>query len=125
MKKVPRITEAEWMVMKAIWLNSPCSAQEVIERLAKTSDWTPATIKTLLNRLVRKEALEFEKEGKAYRYTPAYDEEQFKAAEADSFIARIFDGSLTPMLAHFVRSRKLSAGELSELEQILKSKKKP
>ena len=124
MKKVPRVSGAEWLVLKAVWQQAPCSAQEVTERLAKSADWTTATIKTLLNRLMRKGALEFEKEGKAYFYSPAFAEEEFKAAEAESFISRIFDGSLTPMLAHFVKSRKLSEAELSELEKILKAKKR-
>jgi BlaI family penicillinase repressor len=124
MKKVPRVSEAEWLVLRAVWEKSPCPAQEVIERLAVSTDWSVATIKTLLNRLVKKGALDFKQEGKAYWYSPAFGEEQFKAAEAESFISRIFDGSLTPMVAHFVRSRKLSAAELAELERILKLKRK-
>ena len=124
MKKMPRISQGEWSVMKAVWEGAPCSAQEVIERLAGREDWSEATIKTLLNRLVKKRALNFAKVGKAYRYSPAYSEAQLCGAEAESFLARIFDGALTPMLAHFVKSRKLSATELAELEQILKSKKK-
>ena len=124
MKKIPRISEGEWLVMKAVWEQSPCLAQEVISRLADKADWSAPTVKTLLNRLVRKGALRFVREGKAYWYSPAYGEEQLRTAEAESFITRIFDWSLTPMVAHFVRSRKLSASELAELERILKTKKK-
>jgi BlaI family penicillinase repressor len=124
MKKIPRIAESEWLVMKAVWENPPCLAQEVIGRLAGRVGWSAATVKTLLNRLVKKGALRFEKAGRAYRYSPVYHEEQLRAAEAESFLSRIFDGSLTPLLAHFVNSRKLSAAELAELEQILKSKKR-
>ncbi|MDR0534358.1 MAG: BlaI/MecI/CopY family transcriptional regulator [Verrucomicrobiales bacterium] len=124
MKNIPRVSEGEWLVMKAVWEKSPCLAQEVIERLVDKTDWSVATIKTLLNRLVKKGALQFEKEGKAYWYSPAYDEKQLRSVESESFLSRIFDGSLTPMLAHFVNSRKLSVAELAELEKILKSKKK-
>ncbi|MDR1305785.1 MAG: BlaI/MecI/CopY family transcriptional regulator [Verrucomicrobiales bacterium] len=124
MKHIPRISASEWLVMKAVWEQAPCLAQEVIERLERKTAWSAATVKTLLNRLVKKGALQFEQEGKAYWYLPAYDEEQLRSAEAESFLSRIFGGSLTPMLAHFVNSRKLSAAELAELEKILKSKKK-
>ncbi|MDR1191381.1 MAG: BlaI/MecI/CopY family transcriptional regulator [Verrucomicrobiales bacterium] len=124
MKKIPRISEGEWLVMKAVWEKSPCPAQEVMARLAGKTDWSAATVKTLLNRLVKKQALRFAREGKAYWYSPAYDAEQLRSAEAESFLRRIFDGALTPLVAHFVRSRKLSAAELAELERILRAKKK-
>jgi len=106
--------------MKAIWKRPGCPAQEIVEALSSSTDWGPATIKTLLNRLLRKKALRFERSGKAYLYFPAFPEEAFKAAEADSFVARIFDGNLSPMLAHFAKSRRLSKNDLNELQSILR-----
>jgi predicted transcriptional regulator len=92
-------------------------------RPARTK-WGPATIKTLLNRLISKGALHFEKNGKSYLYSPAYTEEEFRAAEADSFLHRIFDGALSPMISHFVRSRRLTPKELDSLEKILRERRK-
>ena len=123
MKAAPRISEAEWEVMKVVWKKSPCLAQDIIEALSDSSKWSPATIKTLLNRLMTKGALRFEKTGKSYLYSPAYTEEECRAAEADSFLRRVFDGALSPMLSHFVQSRRLSAKELDSLEKILKERK--
>ena len=123
MKLAPRISEAEWEVMKVIWKKSPSRAQEIIQALAATAKWEPATIKTLLNRLIGKGALRFEKEGKSYLYSSAYTEEEFRAAEADSFLDRVFDGGLSPMLSHFVRSRSLTPKDLETLEKLLREKK--
>ena len=123
MKKAPHISEAEWEVMKVIWKRRSCSAQHVIDDLAATTTWSATTIKTLLNRLLRKGALRFEKNGKAYLYFPACTEEQCRSREAESFLDRVFDGALSPMLAHFVRSRQLSKKDLHDLERILKEKK--
>jgi len=124
MKAAPRVSEAEWEVMKAIWRRGPCSAADVITELTPGSGWQPATIKTLLTRLVAKRALRFEKNGRAYLYSPAVSEDELKRAEADSFLERVFDGGLSPMLAHFVKSRRLSAKELGDLEAILRDGKK-
>ena len=124
MKAAPRISEAEWAVMKVIWRKSPCLAQEIIQALSARTKWGPATIKTLLNRLISKGALHFEKNGKSYLYSPAYTEEEFRAAEADSFLHRIFDGALSPMISHFVRSRRLTPKELDSLEKILRERRK-
>ena len=121
MKEAPRISEAEWEVMKVLWKKSPALAQDIIQALTTaTARWSPATVKTMLNRLVGKGALQYERTGKSYLYSPAVAEAQCRAAEADSFLNRVFDGSLSPMLSHFVRSRRLSQKDLDSLEQILR-----
>jgi BlaI family penicillinase repressor len=123
MKDEPHISGAEWEVMKVVWRNRFCSAQQVIEALASPSKWSPATVKTLLNRLLRKGVLEFKKNGKSYLYSAARTEEQCRRVETESFLDRVFDGELSPMLAHFTRTRRLSKSDLRELERILKEHK--
>ena len=124
MKAAIRISEAEWEVMKIIWRrSSPWLAQEIIQALAPSATWSSATVKTMLNRLVGKGALRFERQGKAYLYSPAVTEARCRATEANSFLERVFDGSLSPLLAHFVRSRRLTKKELESLEQILREQK--
>jgi BlaI family penicillinase repressor len=118
--KIPRISDAEWEVMKVIWPKSPCSAHEVVSALAPAKAWSVGTIKTLLNRLHSKGALRFEKVGKSYLYYPCVSEEGLRAAETESFVDRVFDGALSPMVAHFARSRKLTAQDLDGLERILR-----
>jgi BlaI family penicillinase repressor len=118
--KIPRISDAEWEVMKVIWQKPPCSAATVISALVPLKHWSVGTIKTLLNRLHSKGALRFDKVGKSYLYYPAVAEDRIRAAETDSFIDRVFDGALSPMIAHFVHSGKLSDKDLDELEKILR-----
>ena len=66
MKEASRISEAEWEVMKVVWKQaSPSLAQDIIQALAQSTTWSPATIKTMLNRLVGKGALQFERTGKS------------------------------------------------------------
>jgi BlaI family penicillinase repressor len=121
MKKVPRISETEWEVMKVVWAQSPCSAGQIIEALThRDSTWHPKTVKAFLNRLVRKRVLGFKKEGRAYLYRPVVKEEDCVAAASASFLERVFGGSLKPMLAHFVERKKLSEEEIRELRRVLK-----
>lgn len=121
---LPRITDAEWEVMKVVWRQAPCSAHDVVAALASSKTWSVGTIKTLLNRLHSKGALRFEKIGKSYLYHPAVTEDRLRNAEAESFLDRIFDGALSPMIRHLARARKLSEQDLNELEQILKKGRK-
>ena len=119
MKNIPKISEAEFEVMKAAWEKSPITANEIAEKLTPTTDWNPKTVKTLISRLVKKGALGFEAEGKTYLYFPIVKKEECLAEEAESFLNRVFDGSLMPMLAHFAQARKLSSTEIATLRDIL------
>ena len=61
-----QISDAEWIVMNLIWSSSPIEAADIIDRIAADNDWSPATVKTMLQRLVRKGALATEQNGKKY-----------------------------------------------------------
>ena len=122
MNSTPKISETEWEVMKVLWAKSPLSAGEIIAQLAAQDDWHPKTAKTLLNRLVKKKALGFEPDGRAYRYHPLVREADCVRAVSDSFLERVFGGSLTPMLAHFVERKKMSAEQIKELKRLLDRK---
>ena len=109
--------------MKVVWANGPCSAGQIIEALTRHDPtWHPKTVKAFLNRLVRKGALGFRKEGRAYLYRPLAKEEDCVAAASVSFLERVFGGSLKPMLAHFVEQRKLSDEEIRELKRLLNNR---
>ena len=123
MKKAPRISETEWEVMKVVWAQAPCSAGQIIEALTRRDPtWHPKTVRAFLNRLVRKGALGFKKEGRAYFYRAVVKEEDCVSAASASFLERVFGGSLMPMLAHFVERKKLSEEEIHELRRLLKNK---
>ena len=64
MEKLPKISESEQIVMKSIWAENPVTANQIIEVLSETTNWKPNTIKTLVNRLVNKGAVGFEKRGR-------------------------------------------------------------
>jgi BlaI family penicillinase repressor len=125
MSKLPKISDMEWEVMKVIWQDFPVSAGEVIDRLGvQNSKWHPRTVKTLLNRLVGKKALGFKKEGRAYLYRPLVSEKECVRVASESFLDRVFGGSLKPMLAHMIEQRRLSPSEIEDLKRILEGKEK-
>jgi len=124
MADLPSISDAEWEVMNVLWDQSPLMANEVVERLAGRKGWSPRTVKTLLNRLVGKRALEFKAQGKRYLYRPAVGREQCVRAESRSFLSRVFAGSAGPMLVQFVSQADLTPDEIAELQRVLKAKGK-
>ena len=120
MSALPRISETEWEIMRVVWGKSPITAAEIIEELAKSdSSWHPVTAKTLINRLVKKGALGFDQEGRAYLYRPLVSEQDCISAVSSSFIERVFGGSLSGLVAHFVEGRKLSPKQLRDLRKVM------
>jgi len=123
MKNLPKISEAEWEVMRVLWARSPRSANEVIEALDPLTHWKPKTIRTLINRLVKKEALGFEKDGREHRYYPRIKESECVRAESRSFLKRVYGGAAAPMLVNLLQDEALSPEEISELRRLLDERK--
>ena len=122
MQGIPKISESEWLVMKLLWSDSPATANGIVESLAKTTTWKPKTIKTLLNRLVKKEALGYEKKGRTYHYYPLVAEAECVKAESYCFLRRVYGGATKPMLAAFLENEDLSREDIKELKCILDKK---
>ena len=122
--KPPQIPESEWKVMKILWASTdPLPAHQIVQELSRTEQWQPKTIKTLLNRLLKKRAISFNKDRNRYLYYPVVSEAACIKAESESFLKRYFDGALQPMLVHFVRRKKLKPSEIRELKKLLDSQK--
>jgi BlaI family penicillinase repressor len=125
MVKLPRISDAEWVVMQVLWSRPGRTAEEVVDALKGNVAWSDRTIRTLINRLLRKKALTYEKEGRRYRYWPAVGQEQCVRQERRSFLHRVYGGTVTPMLAAFIEDARLSAEDVEELKRMLDRKGKP
>jgi len=122
MKKMPRISEAEWEVMKILWERSPQTANDVVEALSRRTHWQRETIRTLINRLVQKKAIRFEKQGRQYHYYPTVAEAECIKAQTRSFLRRFRAGAVEPMLAALVEEERLSAEQIARLKEILDGK---
>jgi len=116
MDKLPEISEAEHQVMKIIWNDNPITAMEIIRNLTRITDWKPNTIKTFINRLLKKGAVGYEKSGKEYNYYPLIEEADFVKSESRLFLNRIFGGSLKPMLVTMVENEDLTLEDIEDLK---------
>ena len=124
MAKQIRISESEWQVMELLWEKAPQLGSEIVSELAPRHDWSGNTVKTLLNRLVKKGALRFKEEGRAYLYQPAVHQAQCVREESRRFMDRVFGGSAAPLLMHFIEDAELSEDEIKELKRLLDRKGK-
>lgn len=116
-----KISEAEKSVMEVLWRESPISSAQVFEKLT-TRQWSEKTVKTFLNRLVKKGVVSFQKDGRRYLYEPLMAREVFVAQESQGFLNRVFKGDVNALLSNFVQNESLSEEQLSKLKHLLDSK---
>lgn len=117
----PQISDAEWEVMKALWEHSPVSVNDLSRHLAGTG-WHPKTIRTMLIRLRKKGAVDCKVRDGVYHYFPKLSKQECLRSATRSFVDRLFDGALAPMIAHFADSRPLTVEEKRELKKLLDRK---
>ncbi len=120
MKEMPQISDSEWKVMNVLWTESPVTANQVMDKVAM--DWKPTTVKTLLSRLVKKEAVGFKENNRTYLYYPLINEEEYVKAESKTFLKKVYGGGLKAMLINFLEIERLSDEEINELKRILDKK---
>ena len=123
MPKTRSISEAEWKIMKLLWRKAPQPAYDLAQTLAHTDQWSQRMVKTLLNRLLRKGAVGFKTYKNLYLYYPLVSEEACVLEESESFLERVFNGSLSLMLVHYARNKKLSKSEINALKKIIDEQK--
>ena len=114
-----QISDAEWEVMKALWAHAPISVNDLCTHLAPAKQWHPKTVRTMLIRLTKKRVVAAKVKDGVYHYSPIVSREDCSRSAADSFLNRVFDGALAPMVAHFASRRPLSVEERRELEKLL------
>ena len=124
MSEIPKISNAEWEVMKIIWNNSEITSINIIQELKDKVEWKPATVKTLINRLLNKNAIGFNKLSSEYLYFPLVSEDECIKLESQSFINKVFNGSIKSMLLTFANQNEISETDINELKNILNQSSK-
>lgn len=115
------ISDAEWEVMKALWAHAPITVNDLCSHLAPANQWHPKTVRTMLIRLTKKRVVAAKVKDGIYHYSALVSRDDCTRSATHSFIDRVFDGALAPMVAHFASRRPLSADERRELEKLLAS----
>ncbi|RAK56538.1 BlaI/MecI/CopY family transcriptional regulator [Phenylobacterium deserti] len=120
MTDTPRISAGESQVMEALWSSGPLSADEIVRQVAPAQGWGEATVKTLINRLLKKKALVSERSEGRTLYRPLISREAYLTEESQGLLDRLFGGRLAPMVAHFARQQQLSPEEMAQLKRLIR-----
>lgn len=119
-----KVADTELIILKILWVESPLTIGQIISRAQQHTEWHDNTIKTIVTRLLKKELVGRNKDGKQFFYYPIIEQSNVINDESESFLGRFFEGRLSPLVAHFAQSKKISDKELKEIEAILEEMKK-
>jgi BlaI family penicillinase repressor len=117
--KTVSISAAESVIMEALWKQNPLTAEDIVSLVAREQEWTEATVRTLLNRLLKKKAIAATKDGRKYLYQPVMKRADWVQEESQSLLDRLFDGKLAPLVTHFSQRKKLSREDIRELKRLI------
>jgi BlaI family penicillinase repressor len=113
------ISDSEAVVMEVLWTEQPLAAEDVVARLAGRAEWAEPTIKTLLNRLLKKGAVRADRDGRRYLYSPVLTRDAWVASQSEGVLDRLFGGRVAPLVAHFSERGKLSQADIDELRRLV------
>ncbi|MDH5106777.1 CopY/TcrY family copper transport repressor [Lentilactobacillus diolivorans] len=118
------ISDSEWEVMRAIWTLKRVTSHELIGLMDKARGWSESTTKTLLNRLIKKNAVQKIGTGRPFSYAPAVGEQDSMTAAANDLFDHMCAMQAGTTLANVIESRDLSQDDIKNLQQILAQKAK-
>lgn len=113
------ITEAESQIMQALWRKTPLTADEIVADVRARQPWAEATVKTLINRLLKKQAIQSERVDGRHQYVPLVAHANYVQDESQGLLDRLFEGQLAPLVAHFAQNRKLKPDEIARLKKLI------
>jgi BlaI family penicillinase repressor len=116
-----KLTQAEWQIMNALWEKHPATARDIMSRLPKDVKWAYTTLKTMLSRLVEKEAVSEEKNANTSIYEPLISQRKARLSAFRQLLDQSFDGAMGPLMHFMLQEQKLNAKQKKELIEILQN----
>ena len=118
------LSEAEWKVMDRVWAAHPATARSVLDEVVHETGWAYTTVKTMLDRLVKKGVLREKKRDGTSQYVPRLSRKKARASALRALVDRAFGGAVGPMMSCLVEDEKLSKRDRDELRRMLKDEGK-
>ncbi len=119
-KQAINILDSEWSIMRVVWKLEVCAAPTVQEELQEERGWAYTTIKTMMDRMVKKGLLKSQRMRNLYLYSAAVTQVQARRNEIMRAVKRAFDGTLTPMMQFLIENDELTENEYQQLEEMIK-----
>ena len=113
------ISNSEWNIMKILWQTPKLTLRQIYEKTGAAEGWSYTTVRTLVTRLVEKEAVAADKSGANFKYYPLLSENECKNSEVKNFIDKVFDGKKSTLMVSLTKDSKLTEEETKTLMSLI------
>ena len=113
------ISNSEWKIMKILWQTPKLTLRQIYEKTGAAEGWSYTTVRTLVTRLVEKEAVAADKSGANFKYYPLLSENEYKNSEVKNFIDKVFDGKKSTLMVSLTKDSKLTEEETKTLMSLI------
>ena len=113
------VSGAEWNIMESLWAYSPKGGSQIVSDMQKRTGWSRSTTLTMLRRMTEKGLISCEDNGQMKTYSPLVAREDAVKSETESFLNRVYNGSISMLVSAFADRNRLSKEEIEELRKIL------
>lgn len=114
------LTPTEWHLMECLWDHSPRTGREAVEWMSAAQGWSRSTTLTMLRRMTAKGLIQCTESGGMHAYSPLLPREEAVLRETDSFLGRVYRGSVGTLLSALTERQSLSKEEIDELYAIIR-----
>ena len=124
MNKQVKLSESEWYIMNVLWEGGTSEVgvlelKEITKSLKAQTGWSSGTVRTMLLRLIDKGAVQVDQTTGVYKYSAELKREKCVKEETDSFLDRIYKGSISQFVACFAREGNISKKEREEIMELI------
>ena len=114
------LTPTEWHLMECLWELAPRTGREAAEYMAQSQGWSRSTTLTLLRRMSAKGFIDCYEENGVNVYSPMIARKEAAVRETDSFLSRVYRGSVSTLLSAVTQRQSLTRSEIDELYDIIR-----
>lgn len=113
------LTPTEWNLMECLWVSAPRTGREAVEYMKASQGWSRSTTLTILRRMTEKGLIHCEEAGGMNVYSPLIGREEAAMRETESFLSRVYQGSVSTFMSAITQKQKLRKDEIQELYAII------
>lgn len=112
-----RLHEGELNVMELLWSNKELAARDIAKIIKEYIGWEKNTTYTVINRLIKKGAIERKDPGFICR--AIITKQSVREIETRHLISQFYNGSFATFIEEYMKNQKLSKSEVIELQKIV------
>ena len=119
MSKPNRLGDLQYAIMRVLWTEGECTVAQVHKALEEDRGLAPTTIATMLQKMEKKGAVSYRREGRRFIYSPTVSEPEVRTSMVRELTHRLFDGDTSALVSHLIAEHEIQPGELNQLRHLI------